>query len=163
HFYHTDSKRTCRLKGKTEKHLQTQKWLQNSLPHGESSLEYPFPSIGRIADVAWHPKKIVFEVQCSPITPHEVEARNRDYASIGYQVIWILHDVRYKQRWESAAEVFLRDHPHYYTNIDENGEGCVYDVVRLRNSELDRRLLGPHIVAVNEVKVPPKNCSHLPL
>ena len=52
--------------------------------------------------------------------------RNRDYSQEGYQVIWILHDHRYNKKRATAAEIWLQEHPHYFTNFDEEG-GNFYD------------------------------------
>lgn len=128
HFYHLDLNRACRQSGKSAAHLQVQCFFLKTLPPDECCLERPFPAIGRIADVYWEKEKIVFEVQCSPISHEEVIARNRDYASIGICTVWILHDARYKKRNLSAAESILANSPHYFTNIDENGSGVVYDL-----------------------------------
>jgi len=65
-------------------------------------------------------------VQCSPITPQELLARNRDYASCGYRVIWIFQDQRYNAFRLSGAEHALGAAPYFFTNIDEKGEGVIY-------------------------------------
>lgn len=141
HFFHLQHTRPCRLSGKTLEHLQVQYFLQDQLPDGEVVLEAPFPGIRRIADVYWKNKKIIFEVQCSPISSEEVLNRNRDYASLGFHVVWILHDKRYNQRFLSSAERSLQEHPHYYTNIDATGEGIIYDqYARILESRRLRKL-----------------------
>jgi competence protein CoiA len=127
HFFHLKPSSHCRQQAKSMAHLQTQCYLHSILPPKDCQLEYPFPSIKRIADVVWFSKKIIFEVQCSPIHPDEIKSRNADYASQGYQVIWVLHDQRYNQWKLSAAENYLSLHPHYYTNIDAEGSGFIYD------------------------------------
>jgi competence protein CoiA len=124
HFYHLDPNRTCRMSGKTLEHLQTQNWIQQRVG---GDLEVPFPQISRIADVVWEEKKIIFEVQCSPITPLEIAQRNKDYASLGYQVVWVLHEMGYNRRRTSLAELSLQSWPHYFTNIDKKGRGAVFD------------------------------------
>lgn len=127
HFYHTQPNQACRLNAKSMNHLMLQDYLQAILPKGEVQLEHRFPSINRIADVAWLTQKIIFEVQCSPITAEEVSNRNADYASVGYQVVWLLHDARYNQSRLSAAEDALLTWPHYYTDMNAEGEGQIYD------------------------------------
>jgi competence protein CoiA len=127
HFYHIQSIRSCSLNGKSMNHLQTQIFLQNSLPTGECQLEVPFPAINRIADAYWIEKKIVFEVQCSAITPEEIEQRGRDYESVGCRVVWILHDERYNRTRLTSAEHYLQGRAHYFTNINAAGEGVIYD------------------------------------
>lgn len=86
-------------------------------------LELPFPSIERIADAAWDKEKVVFEIQCSPMTAEELRARNRDYASLGWKTIWIFHETRYNKRRITAAEGSVWKRAHYYTNIDQTGNG----------------------------------------
>ncbi|NGX41830.1 MAG: hypothetical protein K940chlam7_00104 [Chlamydiae bacterium] len=129
HFYHLKPDRQCRQSQKSLNHIQVQKYLQKILPTGECSLEQRFPEIQRIADVVWEPKKIIFEVQCSGITAEEIRSRNKDYLSVGYNVIWILHDNRFNKWKVTAAERFLKGSPHYFTNIDPKGRGFVYDQV----------------------------------
>lgn len=127
HFYHVQPNRKCTLHEKGMPHLMLQYYIKNRLPEGEAELECRFPSIGRIADVAWHPKKLVFEVQYSPISAKEVRTRNKNYASLGYQVIWIFHEDRYNKSRLSAAEESVCDHPHYFSNMNAKGEGMIYD------------------------------------
>jgi len=127
HYYHTQPNLICRQSGKGIPHLLLQHHLRNLLPEGDSKLECRFESIGRIADVVWESRKLVYEIQYSPITVEEVQARNNDYASVGYQVIWVLHDGRYNQHRLSAVEHFLSQSPHYFTNMNEKGEGFIYD------------------------------------
>lgn len=127
HYYHAQPNRICRQHGKGMPHLMLQQYLKNLLPEGEVELECPFKEIGRIADVAWHPMRLIYEIQCSPISAEEVKGRNDSYASIGYRVIWIFHDERYNQSRLSAAENFLCEHPHYYSNMDAEGNGMIYD------------------------------------
>lgn len=125
HFYHLEPNRACRQSGKSLVHLQIQYYLQRVL--SECELEKRFPSINRIADVAWEEEKLVFEIQCSPITACEIEARNRDYQSLGFQVIWILHDRLYNKSRLTAAEYFLQETPHYFTDMNSEGHGRIYD------------------------------------
>jgi len=127
HFYHLDSTHHCRQNGKSMAHLQAQFYVQRSLPEGDCHLEHHFPRINRIADAAWLSKKVVFEIQCSPISAEEVKSRNMDYASVGWQVVWVLHDRQFNQWRVTAAERFLRDSPHYFTNLDEEGNGMIFD------------------------------------
>lgn len=131
HFFHLEPSPYCKQSGKGMIHLEVQHHLIKQLPIDECVLEYRFPQINRIADVAWITNKIVFEVQCSTISSEEVLQRNADYRSIGWQVIWILHDSRYNQWRLSGAENALASHPHYFTNMDSKGEGIIYDQFQL--------------------------------
>lgn len=143
HYYHLSPPQLCRQNGKSMQHLQVQLNLQSILPQGECKLECRFPEINRIADVAWHPQKLVFEVQCSPITALEVKNRNQDYAKLGYHVIWILHDSQYNQLKVTAAESFLIDMPHYFTNMDVDGKGIIYDQVSMIVQGIRKEGLNP--------------------
>ena len=119
-FYHPRRTKHC----KSPAHLQVQRHLQTLLPG--SILEHPFPTIGRIADVYWPDQKRIFEVQCSPITPREIAARNADYARLNCHVVWLLHDARYNKGRLTKAERSLQGQPHYYTDIDATGKGQIY-------------------------------------
>lgn len=126
HFYHLSSS-DCSLRGKGAEHIAVQKVLQHTLGLNYTEAEYPFPSIGRIADVAYFPQKLIFEVQCSPISVREVEARIADYNSLGWQVIWILHLSRFGGVRGRKIKNFLRSHPHYFTNLDSKERGGFFD------------------------------------
>lgn len=128
HFYHLKPSASCRQSGKSMEHLQVQCYLKELFGNA-CVLEHPFPQIRRIADCACPAGGLVFEVQCSPITQEEVAARNADYAAAGYRVIWVLHDRQFNRHRLSAAELWLRGHPHYFTNIDADGAGHIYDQV----------------------------------
>lgn len=127
HFFHLKENTRCFQHRKSLSHLQTQMKILSILPQGEAAMEKPFPSIGRIADVAWEEKQLVFEVQCSPISSSEVKERNQDYGKLGYQVVWLLHQKTFNKKKMSAAEVFLDRCPHYFTDINAKGEGHIYD------------------------------------
>jgi competence protein CoiA len=115
YFYHLTAAPQCRLYSKTEDHLLAQLQLKRKLP--ALHLEKPFLPINRVADACWEERKIVFEIQCSPITPAEAAQRMKDYTSQGYQVVWLLDDRRYNKKLLRPAEEFLRQHPTYYVNI----------------------------------------------
>jgi competence protein CoiA len=131
HYYHTQPNQACRQHAKGMPHLMLQDHLKTILPEGEVELECPFPTINRIADVAWHSQRLIYEIQCSPISKEEIQLRNQNYASVGYQVIWIFHDHRYNQYRLSAAEQFMQDYPHYFSNMNADGEGKIYDQLSL--------------------------------
>jgi competence protein CoiA len=127
HFFHISLPKNCRQHQKSLEHLQLQLKIFELVASPNAQIECPFPAIQRIADVAWHDKKIVFEIQCSPIPREEAEKRNFDYHKAGYQTIWILHDKRFNKASLSAAEGYLRAAPCYFTCIDKTGMGGVYD------------------------------------
>lgn len=127
HFFHKELSKACRLNGKSMAHLQVQLHLAALLPAGQAAVEWRSDSLKRIADVAWLPEKLIFEVQCSFITAQEIYQRTKDWGQAGFQVIWILHDARFNKWRLSAAEAALATIPHYYTNIDSEGKGIIYD------------------------------------
>lgn len=106
-------------------HEAIQKFLKESLTGAQ--IEKNFTEIGRIADVVYFPQKIIFEVQCSSIDLEEVVQRNKDYASIGFHVIWILHDHHFNKTFVPPAELYLRRRGAYYTSLTPNGHGFFYD------------------------------------
>lgn len=150
HFYHVDSNRVCHQMGKGMPHLQTQLYFFHQLPKGECQLEHRFPEINRIADVVWTARKIVFEIQCSPISKEEVMARIRDYHSIGFHTIWILHDQRFNKWRQSAAENSLQNHPHYYTNINVDGKGSIYDQYSCTIDGIKKFFLPPLSIQIDD-------------
>lgn len=139
HFFHLNPSPSCRLSGKSLVHLQVQRVLKSMFPHGESFLEHRFESIDRIADVAWISRNLVFEIQCSPISEEEVSQRCSDYEKVGCDVVWILHERCYNSRVLTPAERFLRGRLYYYTNMDVEGRGCIYDQADLVVN--DRRVM----------------------
>lgn len=143
HFFHLEPNSHCRMNGKGMVHLQVQLRLQNLLPPNEVKMEYRFEEINRIADIAWISKKIVFEIQCSPILAVEVEQRNEDYRGAGWQVAWILHDKRYNQWRLTAAEQVLEAIPHYFTDINAEGQGIIYDQYEVIEKGIRRRTMSP--------------------
>lgn len=151
HFYHPTLPKNCRQHQKSLEHLQMQLKLFNLIGEKQAQIECPFPEVSRIADLAWHAKKIVFEVQCSPIPLQEAEERISDYQKAGYTVIWILHDKQFNKPNLSAAENFLRGAPCYFTNMDKVGEGIVYDQFEVIKA--NRRLFKGPPLTVNPLKI----------
>ena len=139
HFFHMARSPLCRHSQKSLVHLAVQRRILEILSEENLFLEHPFPQINRIADVFWEAKKIIFEVQCSYISLKEVKERMADYASLGCRVIWILHSARFNRKTLSAAEHFLRPSHAYFTSIDENGKGIIYDQYEIFS--LGRRIM----------------------
>lgn len=133
HFYHTQSAPHCRLHSKTEDHLRAQLQLQKSFAQGFLKIERPFAQINRVADVCWENAKIVFEIQCSPITEKEASSRIEDYGSQGYEIVWLLDDKRYNKRVIRPAEDFLRRHCTYYVSIHQGLTSEYYDQFEIFN------------------------------
>ncbi len=121
HFFHIGKSSHCREANKSLLHLELQKHLLSSLGEG-AGMEVPFPSIGRIADVFWPSKKIVFEIQCSPMSEEEAKARSRDYASLGLQVVWLLRDRIFRKN-----KHFLRQQGAYFFRQEKGGRFFLYD------------------------------------
>ncbi len=122
HFYHVRRPASCRQHGKSLAHLQIQLHLK-SLIEG-LTLEKRFDN--RIADACWTSEKIVFEIQCSPLSLEEAKSRCEDYVKLGFTPVWILHDRRYNRGKLSPAEEYLRsktttfftDGHHFYDQFD---------------------------------------------
>ena len=135
HFFHPRSyngKTNCRQSNKTLFHLRVQERLAQLL---DARVEQPFPEINRIADIYWPKEKLIFEVQVSPIRSSEIAARNQDYASMGLEVVWLLHTRRFNKRYLSEAEIFLSN--PYYTDIDAKGRGLIFDqVIKARHGKI---------------------------
>lgn len=108
-------------------HRHIQLALKKALAPEEVWLERSFPQIGRIADCVWPGQKLIFEIQCSRVSPKEILARNRDYQKMGYSVIWILHDRHYNRPSLTLEERLLLPQTHYFTNINSLGSGEIYD------------------------------------
>lgn len=125
HFYHLAAHSQCRQHKKTLEHIKAQLYLHALLPG--SRLENRFPEMGRIADVYWEKEKIVYEIQCSPISLEEARNRCEDYRRLGIKLVWVLHEKRFNKKKLSAAENYLRTTPCYFTDIGRSGKGTVYD------------------------------------
>ncbi len=104
HFYHVRRPASCRQHGKSLTHLQIQLHLKSLIP--SLALEKRF--LNRIADAHWDEEKIVFEVQCSPLSLLEAKNRCEDYLKLGFTPVWILHDRRYNRFRLTPAEEYLR-------------------------------------------------------
>lgn len=99
--------------GKSVAHAEIQHYLKKQIP--EIELEKTLGN--RRADGVWEAKKIVFEIQLSPLTRDQAAQRSHDYATIGYQVVWLLHEGIFNRSDVSIAEQFLREnYPTYFTN-----------------------------------------------
>lgn len=127
HFFHL-AKSNCALSGKSELHMAVQELICKKIAGTE--IECPFPTIRRIADVAWIEKNIVFEIQCSPIAPAEMRAREADYAKLGLQVVWIFHIRKFRARISKVVQGI----PHFFTDIDEKGRGGFFDLQYFKGS-----------------------------
>lgn len=127
HFYHINPPASCRQNGKSLTHLNIQHQIESQLPEGECVLEKIFPEIHRIADLFWEKERIVFEVQCSPMTKAEMLKRTSSYRSIGCDIVWILHERNYNHYRMSALEQAIAPITHYFSDMTPGGEGIIYD------------------------------------
>jgi competence protein CoiA len=107
-------------------HQSVQSHIYELIPKGEAFIEHRFP--GHTADLFWQPKKIVFEIQCSPISIDIAVARTNDYKKMGFHLVWILHQKSFNKSYLTLAELYLRKLGNcYYTNISTTGHGYIYD------------------------------------
>jgi len=143
HFYHLSRAPSCRHYSKSEDHFLAQVALKDLLP--EVQLEKSFPAISRIADVAWESRKIIFEIQCSLLSPKEVTKRMEDYKSVGYQVVWILDDRVFNRRTLRPAEKQMRLTASYYATIRKEGP-VFYDQFEIFQEE--KRMKRGHALKV---------------
>lgn len=107
-------------------HKSVQNHIYHLLPTGEAFLEHRLP--GHTADLFWKPKKIVFEIQCSPISIDIAVARTLDYRKMELHLVWILHQKSFNNHYLTLAELYLRKQKNcFFTNISELGHGFIYD------------------------------------
>jgi len=160
HYYHLKPNQHCYLSNKSLIHIHIQQHLQKLLPLGEAFLEKHFPSINHIADVVWITQKLVFEIQCSSITTEDIHRRNHAYKTIGYNVIWILHKHLYDKHLFTTVEEALMSTPTYVTNIDETGQGYIYDHPYLVNNRYKYFVHTPLPIDLTKPQNMPKNLFH---
>ncbi|MCI5051640.1 MAG: hypothetical protein MRY21_00715 [Simkaniaceae bacterium] len=128
HFYHVYESPKCK-KLSTKLHRSIQYYIYRLLHFQTVEIEKSYPEIDRIADIFWAEKKIIFEVQCTMIPFKEMQDRVRDYASLGLQVVWLLHA---NNPWlTSATWDDLKKLPHFYTNLDLRDNGVFFDQIWL--------------------------------
>lgn len=137
-------------------HTAIQHSIVKKLP--EAEIEKRFPQVGRIADVVYFPKKIIFEIQYSSISLSEVQKRNHDYNSLGFQVIWIMHDRHYNQKILKPAELYLRKNLSLYTSITPFGQGFFYDQLEFLHGNVRLYKSAPfqvdHLIPRNRPSLP---------
>lgn len=146
HFFHLYKTHRCILKQKSYSHVAIQLAIYSCLPKGQAHMEYRMKNIGRIADVIWLEKGLVFEVQCSKISLQEIQRRRFDYASIGFTIVWILQDKVFNRRYFSSSEMTLREELAYYTNIGSRPYGYFYDQFEVCYGKKRLYKTKPHII-----------------
>jgi competence protein CoiA len=160
HFYHLT--RHCSSPSFTSpEHIHVQHTLVKALNSSDAKIERRFPLINRTADVALISKQLIFEVQVSNISKREVIRRNLEYGELGFDVIWILHDQTFNRTILSPAERYLLSRPHYYTNINQEGKGIIYDQLSLHrgNRFLFKSQPLPIDLSRFTRKLHPKHCA----
>lgn len=139
-------------------HLLLQLSLKNHIAALE--LEKTFPSLGRVADLFWREKKLVFEIQCSPISPLEAQSRMDDYQKEGIEVVWLLDERVFNQKKISPAEQLMRSKTCYFFSMSSKK---IYDQFELllKNKRVVR---GPPLeVDLASLSIrPPKQQEALP-
>jgi len=162
HFFHLRTEGNCRQREKSALHLELQMLLCALLP--EAQMERPFPTIGRIADVACAPYKQIFEIQCSSLTLEEAELRTQEYESLGWRIIWILSDDRFNKKKMSPAETFLRKRLCYFTNskkiIYDQFEICLGSLRLFKGPMLSVRIGQLKSLPTHSLKDGPSLLSH---
>jgi hypothetical protein len=153
HFFHRNEGTSCHLRLKNGIHQAVQSWVLCALGQSACTCECHFPSIFRVADIAYHPQKIVFEVQVSPIKPEEAMQRTLDYWGIGWHVIWLLHAATYGKSAASSFEKILLPIPHYFTDIGYR-EGKIWDEISaVRGSKRFWYILPPCRHTIDDLSV----------
>lgn len=125
HFFHLYKTKRCQRAQRGSEHIELQLYIQKLLPG--SLLECRFPEINRVADIAWPKGKTIFEIQYSPISEKEAMQRCRDYERLGFRVVWVLHDKQFNKKILSRSEAFLRKKTCYFSDMDKEGKGTIYD------------------------------------
>jgi hypothetical protein len=107
-------------------HLMVQFKIRKLLDKTDVFLEHYFKN--HRADVYWQSEKIVFEVQCSPISLKEAKKRSKDFEDLNIHLVWILHQKTFNKIHMSPSEEYLvKNKTVFYTNISQNGEGIIFD------------------------------------
>jgi competence protein CoiA len=83
HFAHL-SRDDCDLDGESVRHMEIKALVAR---RWRADLEVPLGK--RRADAVVETRKLVLEVQCSPMSADEWDARERDYRAMGYKVAWV--------------------------------------------------------------------------
>lgn len=96
-------------------HFLLQKTLLDQYP---KDLQMEVSMGERRADLLMENKKLVLEIQISPISVKEVQAREKFYNSQGYRVIWLLHPQRYNKKFLKPEEGYLRKKRSVFLFID---------------------------------------------
>lgn len=114
-----------------KKKLLLQLQIASLFPENELQLEVLFPKIHRVADLVWKKKNLLFEIQCSDISPQEVRKRKKDYLEEGYFLIWLLDDRIFNQKRTSPSERLLRQQGAYFVHFSRKAPSKIYDQIEI--------------------------------
>ena len=78
------------------------------------------------------------------------------YGSLGYSVVWILHERSFNKWRVTAAEQLLSNHPFYYTDIDADGRGTIYDQLDLIEKGVRKAVIAMKAVDLSQPYIHPK-------
>lgn len=153
YFYHLSKFLESQLYSSNKDYVLAQ--IQKLFNSKKLHLKKSFAQINRVADACLEDKKIVFEIQCSPITESEAAAKIQDYQSLGYEMIWILSDKHYNKRIFKPAEKLLRKYLTYYISIQKEPSYVIYDQFEIisgnrRIKKSKRLIVDPTKVYINQ-------------
>lgn len=123
HFIHLKDHSICLQHLKSLAHLQIL-WLLNAqFPKNALILEELIPDLGIAADALWADKKIAFQILCKKIPLQNILKISQGLQSLGWTIVWILHDKCFNQKKLCPLEQFLKKSICYYTD----GKNSFYD------------------------------------
>ncbi len=128
HFFHIALSENCRQHQRSPLHMKVQDLLCKNFSEGECKQEVRFKEIGRVADIVYYPRKIIFEIQCSWIEAEEALRRTDAYHSIGWSVIWLLSLKRFCTPYPSAFEEKIQSIPHYFFHLNGSNDLTIFDI-----------------------------------
>ncbi len=106
-------------------HKAIQHKIASLIGYEKVAMEHPFPH--HFADLYWPEKKLIIEIQCTPIALEEAIKRTLDYEKMGLNIVWILHQKSFNKKYLSPTELFLRSRSALFTDIFVNDTGIIYD------------------------------------
>jgi competence protein CoiA len=124
HFYHAVAT-GCNYEPESKEHLEIKYQIYRicKSEHWETYVEFPAPDRTWISDVyaIKDSRKIVFEIQISPISPHDLEDRDKKYRDKGIESYWLLDN--FLERSRDFASCY---HSHLYEEADPHEETIPY-------------------------------------
>lgn len=124
HFYHAVDT-GCNYEPESKEHLEIkyQIYQMCKSEQWETYVEFPAPDRTWISDVyaIKDGRKIVFEIQISPISPNDLEDRDKKYRNEGIESYWLLDN--FLERSKDFASWY---HSHLYDEEDRREESIPY-------------------------------------